>query len=383
LAAPYVMHRLIYHHKYSLYNLGENHPFSPLRNEMLIDLFTEIWDGINITEPELISPDEIKKLHSAEYVEAVENCGMGIEVENLERFGLGAADNPAVKGMAEGARWQTSGTLYGAKLIAEGKAKRVLQLGGGFHHAHYNYAAGFCLYNDLALAVKTFTENNWHVLYLDIDVHHGDGVQDFFYSDGQVLTMSFHESGEYLFPGSGWLYQLGQGSGRSLKINFPLEPFTEGESYLYVFKKALRQAMAYFNPDAIVVQAGADAHFSDDLADLMLTTHDYAEIFKTIIQLSEEYANGRMLFTLGGGYSFNASFRVWSILFALLSGKELPAELPVEWRKKWEKKLGIKISSQFHDAENCYEPIPRKEEIQKNNKNLLSRFQDAVAPYWF
>lgn len=377
------MQRLIYHPEYNLYNLGKNHPFSPLRNEMTFDLWKRLWGGVDYVEPELISSEIIKRVHDAGYVEIVEALSKGKSISDAESYGLGTADNPITKGMAEGARRQCAGTLLGAELLLEGKAKKILQLGGGFHHAHYNYASGFCVYNDLALAIKEMTDAGWHVLYLDIDVHHGDGVQELFYSDGSVLTISIHESGEYLFPGSGWLHQLGQGSGRALKLNFPLEPFTEGESYINVMSIALEESLSYFRPDAVVIQAGADAHFSDPLADLMLTTDDYRIIFEKIIQLTEKYANGRMLFTLGGGYSMNAVFRVWTILYALLFDKEVPGNLPGKWAAKWSKITGAEMPQTLFDPPNSYEPVPRRERIVKSNRELIQRFRDAVAPYWF
>ncbi len=377
------MQRLIYHPKYNLYNLGKSHPFSPVRNEMTLDLWRNLWSGTDYVEPELITPDIIKSIHDTEYVEIVEALSKGEDIPDTESYGLGTADNPITEGMAEGARWQCAGTLLGAKLLLQGKAKRVLQLGGGFHHAHYNFAAGFCIYNDMALAIKEMTNAGWHVLYLDIDVHHGDGVQELFYSDGNVLTISIHESGEYIFPGSGWLHQLGQGSGRSLKLNFPLEPFTEGESYFSVLSTVLEESLSYFRPDAVVIQAGADAHFSDPLADLMLTTMDYKIIFEKIILLIEKYANGRMLFTLGGGYSMGAAFRVWTILYSLLFEKDVPDNLPEDWVAKWSKITGNKLPLNLHDPQDCYEPIPRRDKIVSSNMELIQRFRDAVAPYWF
>lgn len=377
------MQRLIYNPKYSLYNLGEDHPFSPLRNEMLLDLLNTIFGEIDYEEPKLISPEIIKNIHDREYVDVVEKLSAGEEIENIERFGLGTADNPVTENMAEGARWQCAGSLLGAKILIENKANTVLQLGGGFHHAHYNYAAGFCLYNDLVLAINEMIANGMHVLYLDIDVHHGDGVQELLYSNGNVLTLSIHESGEYLFPGTGWLHRLGQGSGRALKLNFPLEPFTEGESYLYVLEAALKDALIYFRPDAMVIQAGADAHFFDPLADLLLTTNDYEKIFNLILELADKYAKGRTLFTLGGGYSFGAAIRIWALLYAKIFNLKLPEEIPVEWRDKWEKLTGKKLPKYFHDPPGGYDPIPRKEEIEKANKQLVRKFRDAVAPYWF
>lgn len=376
------MRRIIYHPKYSNYDLGPEHPFSPLRVEMVIDLLKELNVPFNYIEPEIVSPDLLTQIHNKEYVDLVEAVSKGEEIPNYSDFGLGTADNPIVKGMAEGARYLAGGALLGAKLLIEGKANKVLQLGGGFHHAHKKLAAGFCLYNDLALAIKAMTNAGWHVAYLDIDVHHGDGVQEIFYTDDKVMTISIHESGEFLFPGTGWVYELGSGMGRSLKLNLPLEPFTEGDSYLEVINKAVEPALAYFKPDALVVQTGADAHFADPLADLMLTTHDYEKIYRRIFELADENCKGRALFTLGGGYCPRATSRIWTILYFIFNNIPLPEKLPDTWRKRWEKRLNKPFPETLHDQLPAFDPIPRKEEVVKHNKDVVQRLMDAVAPDW-
>ena len=210
------MQKVIYSPKYSLYNLGSEHPFSPLRAVMTMDLLDKLGAMPDFIEPEAVPPEALLEVHDEDYVRKVEAASRGENVADVESYGLGTQDNPIVRGMAEGARIVAGGTLLGAQLLLNGKAKKVLQMGGGFHHAHPKLAAGFCIYNDLALAIKEMTKKGWHVAYLDLDVHHGDGVQEIFYADGKVMTISLHESGEYLFPGTGWIYELGKGMGRSL-----------------------------------------------------------------------------------------------------------------------------------------------------------------------
>ncbi len=376
------MCRVVYHPKYLAYDLGANHPFSPLRVEILVDLLRELGAPFDPVQPEPVSVDQVKAIHDPEYVDIVEAASRGEEVPDPARYGLGGADNPIVTGMAEAARHIAGGTLHGARLLLDGTAQKVLQLGGGFHHAHRALAAGFCLYNDLALALREMASAGWHVAYLDIDVHHGDGVQELFYGDGQVMTISLHESGEYLFPGTGWLHELGRGMGRSLKINLPLEPFTEGDSYLEVIEGTVEPALSWFRPNALVVQAGADAHFSDPLADLMLTTQDYVRVFERILQLADSFAQGRILFTLGGGYSIRATVRIWTILYLLLHGKELPERLPQAWRARWRERLGIEFPEMLHDPNPAFDPIPRKPEVVRLNRELIRRLNDAVAADW-
>ncbi len=376
------MCKIIYSNKYGLYNLGNEHPFSPQRAEMLIELLQELKVYKEPLTPSAVSPEQLKHIHAKDYVEFVEKVSTENKPEQAEKFNLGIADNPIVKGMAEGARYQVGGTLLGAQLLLENKANKVISFGGGFHHAHKNSAAGFCIYNDLAVAIKEMTNKGMHVAYLDIDVHHGDGVQELFYDDDKVMTISIHESGEFLFPGTGWIYELGRGSGRSLKLNIPLEPFSEGDSYLLAIDNVVKPALAWFRPDALIVQAGADAHFSDPLADNLLTTYDYEKIFKEIISVAKNSCNNRIMFTFGGGYSPTATPRVWALLYFILSNIEIPKYLPKAWKNKWEKILNMKFPDTLHDVLPAYDEIPRKQEILNTNKDTIRRLMDSVSQHW-
>jgi len=382
LAGSYCMCQLIYHPDYKKYDLGQDHPFDPRRAEMVLDLLKELGCLKQIVKPEKLIPQDLYEIHDKDYVNAIESVSDGKTIPNIEDYGLGTLDNPVVPGMAEGARLQAGGTVLGAELLIQNKANKVLQMGGGFHHARKNTAEGFCIYSDLALAIKKMINQGWHVVYLDLDVHHGDGVQEIFYSEENVMTISLHESGEYLFPGTGWIYELGKGMGRSLKLNIPLEPFTEGSSYLEVFNGVVAPALSWFKPDALVVQTGADAHFSDPLADLMLNTQDFEKIYRKVIELGNRYCQRRILFTFGGGYSLTATPRIWAILYFLLFNLELPVELPENWRKRWGEKIGKQLPRFLHDPNPAFAPIPKKDEITIHNRELIQRILDIVAPDW-
>jgi len=382
MAASDIMRRVIYHPKYLSYNLGSEHPFSPVRVQMVLELLSAYGIQPDFLQPESLSVEQLQRVHRSEYVKFVEAASSGQNTNHLSKFGLGTADNPIVTGMAEGARILAGGALLGSELLLKGEADKVLQLGGGFHHAHPALASGFCLYNDLALAIRNMTDQGWHVAYLDIDVHHGDGVQDIFYSDEQVMTISLHESGEYIFPGTGWLHELGKGMGRSLKLNLPLEPFTEGDSYMDVLEGVVEPALSWYRPDVLVIQAGADAHFSDPLADLLLTTYDYERIFRRILELADTSCKGRALFTLGGGYALTATARVWTILYMIFNELDIPKKLPEAWKKRWEAAIGHPLPATLHDTFPAYDPIPRKPKVDQHNKELVQRLLDAVAADW-
>ena len=374
---------MIYHPAYRNYMFGEDHPFSPVRGDMTLDLLHALGHKVQPVVPEPATRAEVLDVHEEYYVRRVEALSAGEAVADCEEYGLGTPDNPAFRGMDEAARWHVGGTLLGARLICEKGEKRVLQLGGGLHHARRNFASGFCIYNDLAIAIQYLTRRGLWVAYVDIDVHHGDGVQQILYEDKRTLTVSFHESGRYLFPGTGDIHELGAGLGRGLKLNVPFEPFTDGESYLECFEQVLPAALEHFKPGILVVQAGADAHYDDPLADLMLTTRDYETLFRRLLELADTYASGRILFTLGGGYSFRATPRIWAMLYLMVHGLPPVEELPAAWREKWNRVIEYKLAHAFHDSNPGRPNAPNRQEITHRNRQVTQRLLDAAGHYWF
>ncbi|GAO74527.1 histone deacetylase superfamily protein [Meiothermus ruber H328] len=298
--------------------------------------------------------------------------------------GGGAADTPIFPGMDEAARWLVGGTLSAARMVSSGAAREVLQLGGGLHHAQKDLASGFCVYNDLSIAIRHLTEQGLRVAYIDIDVHHGDGVQWIHYDEPNVLTFSIHESGRYLYPGTGHTHEIGKAQGTGRKLNIPLEPFTEDDSYLEVLQMGLEPALGWFRPDVLVVQCGADAHFQDPLAEILLTTRAYAKIFPLLRQYAAGGggAGGRAVYTLGGGYSLDATSRIWALLYLTLQGLPLPDHLPEPWLRRWGTQLGHFLTHTLFDPEGAYPEIPRKAEIERRNRQVTERMLEAVRPYW-
>ncbi len=375
------MPQLIYSPSYGTYNFGDDHPFSPLRVEMVMDLLRELGHDVPFLEAAPASREDLLTVHDPDYVSAVEAASDG-DVEPALPYGLGSPDTPAFPGVDLAARHLVGGTLAAARMIASGAASKVLHLGGGLHHARRAKAAGFCVYNDLAIALKHMIGAGMYAAYLDIDVHHGDGVQDTFKEDDKVLTISLHESGQYLWPGTGEIWELGSGMGRGLKVNLPLEPFTEDASYLEVFESVVPQALRWYHPRVLVVQAGADAHFDDPLADLMLTTHAYEAIFRRVVALADECSEGRLLVTLGGGYSTRATPRVWTILYLVMNGLPLPEALPLPWIERWEPRLKDKLPRTLHDPPDSLRAIPRRGEIERQNRQTAERLLDSTVRYW-
>lgn len=377
------MATLIFSPAYRAYDFGAEHPFSPARQDMTFDLLAAFGHQLRWEEPAPATREDILTVHSAEYVDAVEAISAGRPLANPEAWGVGTPDTPSFPGIDLATRTLVGGTLAGARMLVSGQGARVLQFGGGLHHAQPARGSGFCVYNDLAVAIKHLTANNRWVTYLDIDVHHGDGVQAIFKADDRVQTISLHEAGQYLFPGTGDVHELGEGMGRGLKINMPFEPFTGGDSYLEAFESIVPRAVESFGPHVLVVQAGADAHFDDPLADLALTTRDYERIFRRILELADTFTEGRVLFTLGGGYSLHAASRVWTILYLVLNDLPLPEVIPEAWSAKWKSHLGGKPVRTLHDPDPAYPPVPNHEEIAGHNRRVTGRLLNALAPYWY
>lgn len=373
---------VVYHNRYQSYNFGPEHPFSPKRLAMLVDLLDALDVWTSPEDPSVATREDVLHVHAETLVEQVEAASDGAPRPNARQFGLDTADVPVFDGMDAATRGLVGGTLHGAHQIADGTATRVLQLGGGLHHARRELASGFCVYNDLSVAIHALRAAGLRVAYLDIDVHHGDGVQWIHYDDPEVLTISLHESGRYLFPGTGSVSELGKEAGRGTALNVPLEPYTENESYLECFERVVPYAIEQFAPDVIVAQCGADAHFSDPLADLMLTTQAYEQLFRQIITLAENHTEGRLLLTLGGGYHFDATVRVWALLYLMASGHDLPNTLPSDWRATWADRLGEPVSATLHDAPQSFD-VPRHDTIVEQNRRVSKRLMELVAPIWY
>ncbi len=376
------MAALIHRPEYAGYDFGPEHPFTPARLERLLDLLRALGQEVRPIAAPAATREDILSVHDGAYVAMVEALDRGETGLEADRFGLGTPDNPIFPGMDLAARWLVGGTLHGARLLMAGQERRVLQLGGGLHHAQRDHAAGFCLYNDLAVAIQAFVAHGWRVAYLDIDLHHGDGVQDLFYGNDRVLTLSLHESGHYLYPGTGHIQDLGNGSARGLSVNIPLEPFTEGGDYLEAFDAVVPRALSWFSPDVLVVQAGADAHFADPLGDLALTTQAFQALYQRVFELADTQARGRVLLTLGGGYEAQVVARVWAILYLTFLGLPLPEGLPDAWLNRWRHLLGPNAGRELHDPASAMPDLPGRETRTRRNRDVVSRLLDSVHRLW-
>ena len=371
-------HPIVYHPNYQTYNFGPSHPFSPVRLVMLLELLEALDALPDFAEPAVATREEVLTMHSEAFVEQVEAASRGAPRFDARRYGLDTGDVPIFDGMDEATRTLVGGTLHAARMVTAGQARCVLQLGGGLHHAQRALASGFCVYNDPAIAIRHLLDHDLRVAYLDIDVHHGDGVQALFYDEVDALTISLHESGRYLYPGTGFIDEVGEGEGKGFKLNVPLEPYTQDASYLEAFESVVPRALASFQPDVLVVECGADAHAVDPLAHLLLTTPTYETLFRRILDLADAHAEGRALLTLGGGYDLDATIRIWAMLALIVQERALPDRLPEVWLARWQQRLNEALTPALHDTiRDVF--VPNRAAIEQQNRQTCQRLLEIAA----
>lgn len=323
---------LVYDTDLGAYDLGPQHPLRPERVTRSVDLMSTyglLGHAIEKLPPRLASDAELLRVHTHEYLCAVKNAGAS-PGHFFPTHGLGTPDTPVFAGMHEASALVAGAGIVAVEAVVSGHYRRTFSIAGGLHHAHRDYAAGFCVYNDVAVAIAHALERDpgLRVAYLDIDAHHGDGVQEAFYAEPRVLTFSVHESGRYLFPGTGFPDERGEGAGLGTAFNLPLPPGATDACYRLAFERAVEPAVCAFVPSLIVLQAGADAHHSDPLTSLGLTLPGYRWLVQRVVRLAEEPCDDRIVAFGGGGYSWEDIVpRAWTILAATLAGVEPPDEL--------------------------------------------------------
>lgn len=278
-------------------------------------------EGRSEAAPEPADRRVLKKFHSERYLDALKAAGKGkLDIEALH-MGIGGPDCPIFKGVYDYSVLACGATLTGANLILSGSADVAFNLSGGFHHAGPELASGFCYINDVALACMVLAENGKRVLYLDVDVHYGDGVANAFYDRNDIMTISFHESPKTLFPGTGFEEEIGRGEGRGYCVNVPLPVGTYDKVYMKAFKAIAIPLIKAFNPDVIVFELGADGLAGDPLAHLCLTNNVYVEIIEYLMSL-----NKPILATGGGGYHIDNTVRAWALAWSVFCGADSESE---------------------------------------------------------
>ncbi|RSL32925.1 acetoin utilization protein AcuC [Salibacterium salarium] len=362
------------------YKFSEDHPFNHLRLKLTYDLLQNLGtiDTNYIYPPRMATEEEIALIHDRPYIDAVKAAGEG----NLSRgiannYGIGTDDTPIFENMHEAAALLVGGTLTAVDLVMEGKSEHALNLGGGLHHGFRGKASGFCIYNDSSIAIEYIRRHyGAKVLYVDTDAHHGDGVQWAFYDDPDVCTLSIHETGRYLFPGTGDVTEKGSGQGFGFSINIPVDAFTEDDSFLENYEKAFREITEFFRPDVIVTQNGADAHYYDPLTHLSTSIHVYQHIPRIAHELAHEYCDGKWIAVGGGGYDmWRVVPRAWSMIWLEMTEQThfLNQPLPQSWCEAWTSKSPVTLPQEWFDPPNMYPAIPRRSEITDKNQKTLDK----------
>jgi acetoin utilization protein AcuC len=368
------------------YKFNEHHPFNQERLKITNDLLLTLGA---VTEEEMMVPrmasdDELLLIHNREYVEAVKDASRGKgRASYAATYGIGTEDTPAFQGMHEAAAWLTGGTLTAVEAIFEKGYKHALNLGGGLHHGFRGKASGFCIYNDSSIAIEYMRRKyGVRVLYIDTDAHHGDGVQWAFYDDPDVCTLSLHETGRYLFPGTGNVNERGQGEGYGYSFNVPLEAFTEDDSWLKAYEKTVEEVAGYFKPDVIITQNGADSHYYDPLTHLCSTMKIYHEIPKIAHRIAHKHCDGKWLAVGGGGYDiWRVVPRAWSLIWLEMTNQaeQITDDLiPSSWLRTWSPHTDHNLPKRWFDDRDIYPEIPRKPEIEKKNDRTVQKCLEPI-----
>ena len=276
-----------------------------------------------VVAPEPAGVEAITRFHTPEYVDVLRAVSAGDWVPHAARYGLGPGDNPIFPGLWEAAQLAGGGSILAASLVAEGEADRVFHFAGGLHHAMPDRASGFCYVNDAVLAIMRLRRRGWKVAYVDIDAHHGDGVQFAFYDDPGVLTISTHERGDRLFPGTGFVEEIGEGAGLGYSVNLPLQPFTDDAVYERAFEAVVPPLLRAFAPDALVIQLGIDSHRTDPLTHLALSVQGFLRAVRRLLEFAP-----RVVALGGGGYDIVNVARAWTGAWAAINEVTLPEPLP-------------------------------------------------------
>ncbi len=307
------------------YNMGQSHPMKPERLSMVKNLLQDydLFDKeLALYTPAPASVADIEAIHTPDFITALQSCESGQPRVDVRKYGFMTADNPLFEGIYSASMLYTGASLDAAQAVLDGEPAAV-NISGGLHHAHAGRAAGFCVLNDCAAAIHRLRQKYRRVAYVDIDVHHGDGVQELFFSDPSVLTISIHENGRTLYPGTGSASEIGVNDGEGTSVNINIAAKASDEIWLQAWRSAAITILRDYNPEAIVLQMGADAHALDPLAHLMLTAQGWLKAVQDIIN------QGKPLVLLGGGgYNLATVTRMWTLATALVAGVELDNAVP-------------------------------------------------------
>lgn len=318
------------------YDFGPGHPMSPLRVDLTMRLAEElgVLDRVRMVEAPVADDDLIATVHDRSLIAAVTRCGT--EGGEDPDHGLGTDDDPVFPDMHKAAAHVVGATVEAFRQVASGESLHSASIAGGLHHAMTDRSAGFCIYNDVAVGIQSLLDRGHErIAYVDVDVHHGDGVERIFYDDPRVLTISLHETGQMLFPGTGFPGDSGGPGAEGTAVNVALPPGTADAGWLRAFHAVVPPVLRAWEPEILVTQHGCDSHMEDPLAHLMLSVDGQRAAYLALHELAHELTEGRWVVTGGGGYALvDVVPRAWTHLLAIVAGHPLPPDTPTPpgWR---------------------------------------------------
>ncbi len=380
------------------YDLGPTHPLKPERVTLSLDLIRAygLVCGDDASKPrrdepspscaEMIPPlhlseADLELVHEAEYIAVVKEAGAD-PARFRPRRGIGPGDTPPFPRMHEASLLVCGATCAGLDAVLDGRYPRSFSVAGGLHHAHRGRAAGFCVYNDPAVAMARATRDRpgLRIAYVDIDAHHADGVEEAFVERDDVFTLSIHESGMYLFPGTGFAVDVGKGAGEGYALNVPMPPGADDACYDLVFDQIVQPALAAYAPDVIVAQLGADAHRDDPLTQLGLSVAGHQGLVRRLVRLADDLCHGKIAATGGGGYdSFSAVPRMWTCALAELLGVTLTEELPASWRAEAAAAAERPVPRALHEEHTENAPSSTRVRLLTETERVVARVRQ-VSP---
>jgi len=317
----------IYTDAYLDYDYGPTHPLRIIRLKLTYDLI-KAYGLLDLPSVQFIptikaEEKELAVFHSEEYLSLLRQVNEGFALGDAYTYGLGPGDNPIFPGLYHLSLLVSGATLQAIDFVADGNGEIAFNIAGGLHHAMRSRASGFCYVNDPVIGIMRLLSRGKRVAYIDIDAHHGDGVQKAFYDTDQVLTISLHETGYTLFPGTGYEYEIGEGKGEGYSVNLPFPPETEDDIYVWAFEEVVPELIHTFKPDVVVTQLGVDTFYDDPLTNLHLSIFGFERVLKRIKDLAPKWvALG------GGGYNIFNVARAWSLAWAVMNGIDLEEGLP-------------------------------------------------------
>lgn len=382
--------RFVFDPAFAGYDFGPEHPLRPERSLMAADLIERagLWrpDGPEHLQPVAATDAELAMVHTPRYIEVVQRLSSPEGAPNWfgSEYGFASTDNPPFPGMHEVTALVAGGSIQAARGIMGGTIDHAFSAAGGLHHGLQERASGFCIYDDPALAIAAAVrEFGARVLYVDFDAHHGDGVQWIFYDDPRVFTLSFHETGRFLFPGTGEVSELGRGPGLGYSANVPVQPFTQDASWLEVVRTVLPECVEWFKPDLLVSVHGADTHLWDPLTHLALSVNAMQAQTELTHQLAHAYTGGRWLALGAGGYDpYRVNARAWGMLWAEMSGRSTGDTLPEGWRERWQNGCEFPLPTTWLDPAAEHPPMPRQPQIEIENRQTANQLRANLKRYW-